>query len=464
MATPSKIFSLLDVTRSIQKTLTDRYSSVFWVKAEMNKLNYYPHSGHCYPDLVEKRDGRVIAQLRSVLWRDDYTRINHLFLRVVKTDLKDGITILFRAKIAFDPVHGLSLNILDIDPAFSLGELEREKLETIGKLKEASIYNTNKLLKLPLVPKRIAVISVQTSKGYADFLNVIGNNSRNYKFLHVLFPSVLQGERAVESIIYQLKRIRRVIHHFDVVAIIRGGGGEVGLSCFNNYELAKEIALFPIPVITGIGHATNETVAEMVSHKNAITPTDLANYLLERFHDFAGPVRQAEEIILERGRRLLREEHLKFQNTAKYFRSITGNILIKQCHVIENSMATLAQQADYLLQKQKKLQETVIHEVRAGAFTFCKHHHLDIMQQLLTLKKAPDSLIKNSHNSVNHLERSVSNMSPENVLRRGYSITTVNGNAIKSIHDVKPSDSVNTVLPDGTITSEVKSVNPPINE
>jgi exodeoxyribonuclease VII large subunit len=138
-----KIFSLLEVTQSIQKTLTERYTSSFWVKAEMNKLNYYPHSGHCYPDLVEKQDGRVIAQLRSTLWKDDYVRIDQNFLQVLKTPLKDGIKMLFCARITFDPAHGLALRIIDIDPVFSLGELEREKQESIDRLKQEGIFDSN---------------------------------------------------------------------------------------------------------------------------------------------------------------------------------------------------------------------------------------------------------------------------------------------------------------------------------
>src|SRR5690606_29841452 len=165
-----KVFTLVEVAASIQKTVAQRYASSFWVKAEMNKLNYYPHSGHCYPDLVEKVDGgRVIAQLKSTLWRDDYVRINENFLSVVKSPLTEGIKILFCARITFDPVHGLALRITDIDPVFSLGELEREKQETISKLKEEGIFDRNKTLPFPLLPQRLAVISVQTSKGYADF-------------------------------------------------------------------------------------------------------------------------------------------------------------------------------------------------------------------------------------------------------------------------------------------------------
>lgn len=464
MSAPAKIFSLLEVTKSIQKALAERYSSTFWVKAEMNKLNSYPHSGHCYPDLVEKRDGKVIAQMRSVLWRDDYHRINHNFLRVVKTPLKDGITMLFCARITFDPVHGLSLNIIDIDPVFSLGELEREKQETIEKLKSEALFDRNKSLKLALVPKRIAIISVQTSKGYADFQNVIANNSWGYTFFHVLFPSLLQGEKAVDSILYQLKRIKKVTRHFDVVAIIRGGGGEVGLSCFNNYELSRAIASFPIPVITGIGHATNETVVEMIAHKNAITPTDLANYLIGQFHEFAGPVHQAEEIVVGKARQMITEERLRFRNTARYFRSVTGNILIRSIHTMNTVTESFVRQTKELLETEKEKQASMVHQIRKDTVSFCHHREFSIRQFELSLRKDSAGLIKENANSINHIERSVANMRPENVLRRGYSITRINGKTVKSVVDVQPADILQTTFVDGTIRSEVKSVNKNDNE
>ena len=302
-----KIFSLYEVTRSIQKTIADRYKDAYWIKAEMNKLNFYRQSGHCYPELVEKHDGKVIAQIRSNLWKDDYLRINSMFQRVLNEPLKEGIKILFLATISFHPEHGMTLRIMDVDPSFTLGDLEREKQETIKKLRSDGIYQKNKDLILPMLPQRIAIISVQTSKGYADFLSVLSSagSSWQYKFFHLLFPSLLQGDKAIQAIIYQLRQIRKVVRHFDVVAIIRGGGGDIGLSCYNNYELAREIALFPIPVITGIGHATNETVVEMIAYENAITPTKLAEFLIQKFHDFSTPIKNAQERIIDKSRKLL---------------------------------------------------------------------------------------------------------------------------------------------------------------
>src|SRR5690625_3419586 len=171
-----KMFTLLDVNRSIQRTLNKRYGSAFWVRAEMIRLNHYPHSGHCYPDLVEKKAGKVVAQIRSILWRTDFNRINKHFKETLKEPLKDGIKILFLAKIIFNPRHGLSLQIYDIDPSFTLGDMEQERQKTIEQLKKKKLFDKNRSLPLAILPDRIAIISVETSKGYADFRKVIDHN------------------------------------------------------------------------------------------------------------------------------------------------------------------------------------------------------------------------------------------------------------------------------------------------
>jgi exodeoxyribonuclease VII large subunit len=408
-----KIFSLLEVTKSIQKTLSERYTHSFWVKAEMNKLNYYKSSGHCYPELVEKQDGKVIAQVKSNLWKDDYEYIDNKFLNTLKEPLRDGIKILFIAKITFDPLYGLALRILDIDPAYTMGDLEREKQETIRQLREEGIFDKNKTLKLPLLPQRIAIISAETSKGYADFLKIIETNPWNYRFFHFLFQSLLQGEKAVDDIIGQMGRIKKVKSHFDAVAIIRGGGGDIGLSCYNNYRLAREIALFPIPVITGIGHATNETVAEMVSFSNAITPTKLAEDLIQQFHNFSYPVQKAEEIITDKPVRIINVEKNKLHTEMKLFRSVVANRLIGNKNDISGLLKSLSQQTRFVL-------GTGV----AG---------------------------------LSNIEKNVMNLSPQNVLKRGYSITLLNGRAVKSSSQVTGGDTINTVFFDGNISSIVKS-------
>jgi exodeoxyribonuclease VII large subunit len=431
------VFSLLEVTKSIQNTLNDRYKSSFWVKAEMNKLNFYKHSGHCYPELVEKKDGRVIALLKSYMWKDDYFRINAKFVDILHEPLKDGIKILFQAKISFDPAHGLSLWIMDIDPSYTLGDLEREKQETVYQLRNEGIFDKNKTLSLPLLPQRIAIISVETSKGYADFIKVIGTNSWGYRFFWYLFPSLLQGDNAVQSIIEQLEKIKKVRHHFDVVAIIRGGGGDVGLSCFNNYQLSKAIALFPIPVITGIGHATNETVTEMIAFSNAITPTKLAEYLLQKFHNYSIPVQNAEKKIFEKTKRLLGEEKMKFAAETKLFRSVTDNILISNSNDIKTSKINIVK----------------------GVTVFCNVKKMMVSQLKEKLQLQSLLKTKNALTEMNSIEKNVANMSPVNVLKRGYSITLLNGKSVTDISQVKEGDSLNTIVHEGNIVSIVNSTN-----
>lgn len=475
------IFSLVEVTKSIQKTLSERYKNAFWVKAEMNKLNYYKHSGHCYPELVEKQNGKVIAQIKSCLWREDYIRSNNKFKTVLKEPLKDGIKILFLAKITFDPAHGLSLSILDIDPSYTLGDLEREKQETIQKLRGEGLFDQNKSLKLPVLPQRIAIISVETSKGLADFKKVIETNPWRYKFFSFLFPSLLQGDNAVASICYQLKRIKKVKEHFDVVAIVRGGGGDVGLSCYNNYELVKEIATFPLPVITGIGHATNETVTEMISFYNAITPTKLAEYLLQTFHEFSIPVQEAEKKIKDKAKRFISDENVRFQSEVKLFRSLTENMLIVNQNDIRNLSKSLHQTSHYIFRSKQARLLTIKNEIVRSANVFCKVKRLEVKRMAGIIQKDISSQVSSSKTSLSHcrqnlqfhtmqllkdkvmalsnIENNIRIMSPENVLKRGYSITLLNGKPVKDGSQVSKGDTLETIVLNGNILSTVKSSN-----
>ena len=430
-----RIFSLLEVTLSIKKTIHERYQSSFWVKAEMNKLNHYSYSGHCYPELLEKIDGKVVAQMKTNLWRDDYLRINANFIDTLKEPLKDGINILFNATVSFDPVHGLSLRIIDIDPVFSLGELEREKLETIERLKKEGVFHSNKSLSMPLLPQRIAVISVETSKGYADFLKIISNNTWGYRFFCFLFPALLQGDRSVDSILFQLKRIRRVKHHFDAVVIVRGGGGDVGLSSYNHYSLSKEICQFPIPVLTGIGHSTNETVAEMVAYRNAITPTELADFLIQAFHNFSVPIQQMQASLVASANGILADERAGLLGSARLFKSVTNQLLIHNRHDVKGLARSASQHLTWFFQKKKQLELDCQLRIKKGTVLYQKNKMLEL----------------------GAVEKSINLMDPINIIKRGFTITLKDGKAVTNLADVKPGDKTTTITIDGAIISEVVS-------
>ena len=292
MSDQPKIYPLSSITKAIENLIAIHASGYYWVKAEIVKLNYYKQSGHCYPDLVEKVDGKIVAEIRGNIWKDDFIEINKKFKEVLNEELGDEMTVVCRAKVKYSSVYGLSLNIIDISPEYTMGELAKQKMETIRRLKTEGLFTLNQTKLLPVLPKTIAVISVESSKGYQDFINVIDKNNWAYAFHIKLFPAILQGTKSVITITEQLKVISKYAHIFDAVTIIRGGGGDVGLSSFDSYDLAKEVANFPIPVLSGIGHSTNLTVTEMVSHKHFITPTKMAEFLIQKFHNFSVPLQR----------------------------------------------------------------------------------------------------------------------------------------------------------------------------
>lgn len=451
-----KVFSLTEMAQSIQNCIKHHYRNAFWIKAELNKLNHYSHSGHCYPDLMDKSQGKITAQMRATLWKDDYRQINRRFKEVLNEPLKDGIKILFLGQVKFDPVYGLSLHIIDIDPSYTLGDLAREKQETIRKLKDDGIFSRNKSKTLPLLPGRIAVISVETSKGYADFLRVIEDNPWRFKFFHMLFPALLQGDKAVYSIISQLLRIQSVQQHFDLVAIIRGGGGDIGLSAYNKYELAKAIALFPLPVITGIGHATNETVTEMVAFQNEITPTKLAESLIHRYNDFSIHLRTAEEGVIRQGQKLLQQKKEKFLNVLHLLKLHAVGLIKEHKNLLTDSGREVRlhthfitrQNRDFVLDEQKRkmkqLTSMIIEKEKRAIDSF-----------ISDMEKERERLFSQNQKQLDDAEKSIRQMHPKNVLKRGYSITKKDGKAVKHANELAQDDLLETIFYDGKTQSIV---------
>jgi exodeoxyribonuclease VII large subunit len=450
-------YTLLELTRSIQKTVADRYVSAYWIRAEMNKLNHYSHSGHCFPELVEKQHGKVVAQMRSTLWHDDYIRANEQFIETLGQPLKDGIKILLLARVAFDPIYGLSLRIMDIDPAYTLGDIEREKQETILKLRKEGIYDQNKSLVLPLLPKRLAIISVETSKGLADFMEITEKNPWGYKFFHMLFPSLLQGDKAVETIIMQLSRIKKVRNHFDAVAIIRGGGDDIGLSCFNNYRLANAIANFPIPVLSGIGHSTNETVTELIAHYNAITPTKLAEYLIQAFHNFSVPVMEAQEALLSIPSEILKKEKERLITISNMIGRTVTSSFIREKQTLQNQSFRMKREVFHIVSRSRYEVNQYSAKLGVTSKTTLTSNYQILVQTNKAISYHSRWQLANTSKQLMNVERQVRHLDPVHVLKRGYSITMLHGKAIRDHSMVKMGDTLQTKLFNGNIQSIVQS-------
>ncbi|MBL7905722.1 MAG: exodeoxyribonuclease VII large subunit [Bacteroidales bacterium] len=429
-----QVYSLSEITGSIERMFSKYYTAPYWIKAEISKLNFYPSSGHCYPDLVEKSDGKVRSQVRSIIWRDDLYRISRKFEEVTRQPLSEGTAILFQAYVKFTSEYGLSLHITDIEPLYTLGEMARARMATIERLRKEGKFDLNRQLELPLLLKRLAIVSAETSKGYSDLMVSLQNNPYGYHFITRLFTALLQGDAAVESIRKQLQQIAALKHDFDAVLIIRGGGDEVGLACYDHYDLAAEVAGFPLPVITGIGHSTNETVVEMVACINKITPTDVAHFVIAGFRSFDERIEQLTSGLTEGSRQLLEDHHREFSELMSTFRqTATDRILLgkEETSILARGVRDLVNMAVFNHRIAMSRYETAL---SAFPFRLLEIGSSKLNNSASFLNLHQKHLLKQQADRLGLLGNQVQLLDPENVLRRGFTITRIHGKAIGSDH------------------------------
>lgn len=453
------------------------YTHPYWVKAEMHKLNWTT-KGHCFPELVQKDGDKIVAQMRGTIWNTQFTEIRRRFESVVKEPLRDGLSLLFLVQVKFDSVYGLSLQIIDIDPNYTLGELHREREETLKKLKSLQLLNKNQQLVLPMLPKNIAVISVASSKGLNDFNSVLFKNEFGYQFTTVLFPAILDGDRAVASILQQLEKIRNYVSFFDAVTIVRGGGGEIGMTCYNDFRLCEAIATFPLPVLTGIGHSTNLTVAEMIAYKSEITPTKLADFFVQTFRRFDLLLKDAHKILINksRGLLLLTKRELNIEN--RVFRNTTIAVLLSKRQIVKNTKERLRQSVAYFSrEKNETLRQTsvkILSELRlfqkmeamkqqsfySSIVNGCKKQvflQSEIIQQFSNQirNKLPD-FFKIHGKELENLSSTVRHLDPQNLLQKGYSISLLHNKVISSENVPQQGDKIQMITAVGELEAIVQ--------
>ena len=450
-----QVFTLQQVVRSIKKTLEDRYTQNYWVKAEMHKLNRYP-SGHAFPELVQKDENKIVAQITGTIWKQQLERINTKFIEVVKEPLREGTTLLLLVKINYSETFGLGLQILDIDPSFSLGELQKQREETLRKLAKEGLLNLNQKLHFPLLPKRVAIISADSSKGLSDFLQVLQENKKSYFIFTHLFNAYLQGDVAVQSIISALKKIKRVKDHFDIVIIVRGGGAEVGMTCYNNYDLCKAIAEFPLPVLTGIGHSTNLNVAEMVSFRNEITPTKLAEFLLQTFREFEQETKRLNREMIAHSLQLIDKTKQDFNGQVRVFKHASLRFTDSLKNELNQQIIELKNTTRYFLKNEN------------DAVLSLKNDYRIVTKEIITAERNTLSLIskpikgsllhffERKESDLEQLEKTINILNPSNVLQRGYSLTLLNGKILSAKNKPKKGDLIESKTNSLTLFSRVE--------
>ncbi|MDH5398982.1 MAG: exodeoxyribonuclease VII large subunit [Cyclobacteriaceae bacterium] len=405
-------YTLLDFNRIIRDTLETYMDPDYWVVAEIGELKVNQR-GHCYISLVEKSNEKILAQARATIWANNYTTISRWFEEATGERLRQGIKILSRIRVNFHEVYGLSLNIISIDPSFTLGERAVKRQETINMLVSEGLMDLNKQLVMASVPFRLAVISSPTAAGYEDFCHQLDNNAYQYHFNITLFKALLQGDGAITSITKALSQIEEEKDRYDVVVIIRGGGSQLDLDCFDSRELTRVVACCPLPVLAGIGHERDETVTDMVAFKSLKTPTAVAEFLIS--------------CLLSYEQRLV--------NAMDNIRRMIQNITQLQEQRLSNKAAKLSH--------------------LARSVTDRALHHTDKLKQQLSF--AAQKATEKAHNNLIILEKRIEQNDPEKILKRGYSLTAFDNKPLLNARQLKAGDQITTYLSQGVITSKIET-------
>ena len=335
-----KQYTLSELCSCIDEALSMELNDTYWVRAEIASLT---ERGHCYMELVEKaKNNAIAAKLRATCWQHVYHLLSAYFANETGQTLAVGMQVLLQVEVSFHAVYGLSLNVVGIDPTFTLGDLARQRQLTIQRLQEDGVMDLQRSLPLPLLPRRVAVISAADAAGYGDFCHQLQSNSGGFRFRTQLFPAVMQGEQSPASIIAALQQIAATADLYDLVVIVRGGGATTDLRNFDDYSLAFHCANFPLPIIAGIGHTRDVSVVDMVVHTSVKTPTAAAEWLIAAMQTQADRLGELQLRLQRVVQMAIRKQHSKLDALWQSLRFATQRRLHRQRTQLEFWEKTIA--------------------------------------------------------------------------------------------------------------------------
>ncbi len=453
--------SLLELNQSIREKIKFNFPESIWVVAEISELKIN-RNGHCYLELIEKDaiSENIIAKSRATIWAFTFRMLKPYFESVTGHELISGLKILVQVTVEFHELYGFSLNITDIDPNYTLGDLAQKKAETLRKLEEDGIINMNRELEFPIVPQKIAVISSETAAGYQDFMHQLTHNKYGYTYYIKLFPAIMQGLKAEESIIDTLERIFQHDHFFDIVVIIRGGGSQADLNCFNNYLLAANVAQFPIPVLTGIGHDKDESIVDLVACQKLKTPTAVAEFIIEKTLEFEQTVDFYKEKIYDIAIDFINHQKTKLIQSSTVFIPLIKNVLAKQQNKLSLIKEKYKNSTLKLIDKNKNALNRNINSLHYSTTKSLLSGKQSLKSIEQSISGTTKQLIKENYTRLEHYKNKAELLDPIHILKRGYSITySGNCEVIKNIQQINPNDEVITKLYDGEFRSTVNKRN-----
>lgn len=428
--------SLYELNNLVRSTLTYSLEDSYWIQAELNEVRI--NNGHCYVELIQKSTvgNQIIAKAKGVIWANRFKVLKPYFESTTHQTFANAIKVLIEVSVQFHELYGYSLVIQDIDPTYTLGDLALHRQKILQRLEEEGVLNLNKELTLPLLTKRIAVISSDTAAGYGDFCNQLVHNPHHFFFETTLFQSIMQGDGIEQSMLVALDRILDRRDDFDAVVIIRGGGASSDLAGFDNYLLAAACAQFPLPIITGIGHERDETLLDLVAHTCVKTPTAAAEFLISHME-------RAEEALLQL------KEHLHH--------SIIDRLSFEKRR-LNDATYRLPSATLYRLRYEHHQLQNLSSSIPNTAYKHIEHsrQRVTILEQ--RLKGNAQSLLARKKHQIELIAQKIQLGSPENLLAKGYSLTLINGKKVKDVSQLKTGDTITTVYAKGKTLSTITDI------
>ena len=432
-----KRLTLFELNRLVRDVIEYEMPNEYWVEAELSECR--ETRGHCYMELIQKDEQTAtpVAKASAKCWASKWMLVRPYFERTTGQRLSPGMKVLLKVYPQFHEAYGFSWIVTDIDPTYTLGDMAKKRQEIIRQLKEEGVFDLQKELHLPLFCQHIAVISSESAAGYGDFCNQLADNPYGFKFHPQLFPAIMQGEGVEHSIISALEQIYARSRYFDAVVIIRGGGATSDMSGFDTLALAENVANFPLPIITGIGHDRDESILDMVSHTRVKTPTAAAAFLIDHLKRILDILNDSQEQIARLAQQKLTYYKSQLTTLSELLPRLFSNVKIRQESRLDgfyNNIVYLAQQK--ILNSQ-----------------------FSILNLAKTLPVVLERRLMSEKHRLQLIEEKSKSLDPALLLKRGYSITLKDGKAIRDANDLKPGDAIETRLANGTVHSVI--ISPP---
>jgi len=430
-------------------------------------------SRDCRDEGEEASSDEVNARAKATIWSWQFRFIQPYFETTTGQSLTAGLKILVSISVEFHEVYGYSLNIKDIDPTYTLGDLARKRLEIIHRLTDEGVIDMNKEIQITDIPSRIAIVSSPTAAGYEDFINQLANNHAGYRVYTKLYPATMQGNNAANSIIAALDAIYENEEHFDVVVIIRGGGSQLDLACFDDYNLALHISQFPLPILTGIGHEKDETIADMVANTRLKTPTAVAEFLIGKFDEVASEIAGLESAFFEMITDRIDAESQRIEGAARVLKPLVNSRMERAKRLLGQFTIELKSMVREAINQQQFHLLHLSDELKSETHSFVRIRNKELIslatnttlkakfelnsekQQLISNERrlfvGTKQLLEKHDNLLKTLEKNKKLVDPITILNRGFSITLLNGKVVKSADELIDGQQLETILSKGRI-------------